>query len=75
MANPLPQVPGPKLSPFTPTATADIEFIQELGNPEKHLDSHVWKVRINGATQYYALKMVSTFIFSIISGPMSEAWI
>jgi len=55
----LPQVPGPKLAPFTPTAYADIDFIEELGNPEEHLDGHIWKVKINGAAQCYALKMVS----------------
>lgn len=55
----LPQVPGPKLAPFTPTAYADIEFIEELGNPVVDMDARVWKVRINGAAPYYALKMVS----------------
>ncbi|KAL2139930.1 hypothetical protein VTI28DRAFT_4475 [Corynascus sepedonium] len=54
---PLPQVPGPKLKPFTPTAHADIEFIKELGNPAVDMDAFVWKVRINGKTPYYALKM------------------
>ncbi|KAK4243471.1 kinetochore Sim4 complex subunit FTA2-domain-containing protein [Corynascus novoguineensis] len=47
--------------PFTPTARADIEFIRELGDPTKDLDSHVWMVKINGATPYYALKMVFQF--------------
>ncbi|KAH6618043.1 hypothetical protein B0J18DRAFT_436316 [Chaetomium sp. MPI-SDFR-AT-0129] len=28
---PLPRVSGPKLAPFTPTARADIEFVQFLG--------------------------------------------
>jgi hypothetical protein len=56
---PLPRLPGPKLVPFTPTARADIEFITQLGNPDVDMDSHVWKVHINGATPYYALKMVS----------------
>lgn len=56
---PLPPVPGPKLAPFTPTARADIEFIKQLGDPDVDMDAHVWKVRINGATPYYALKMVS----------------
>ncbi|KAH6842894.1 kinetochore Sim4 complex subunit FTA2-domain-containing protein [Chaetomium sp. MPI-CAGE-AT-0009] len=51
----LPQVPGPKLAPFTPTAYADIEFIEELGNPAVDMDAYVWKVRINGTD--YALKI------------------
>ncbi len=54
---PLPQVPGPKLAPFTRTARATIEFVQELGNPNQDQDSHVWKVKIRGK-EYYALKMV-----------------
>ncbi|KAK4148866.1 kinetochore Sim4 complex subunit FTA2-domain-containing protein [Chaetomidium leptoderma] len=53
----LPQLPGPKLAPFTPTAHADIEFIEQLGNPAEDMDSFVWKVRINGMAPYYALKM------------------
>jgi hypothetical protein len=56
--NPLPRVPGPKLAPFTPTAFAGIEFVEELGNPAVDMDSFVWKVRINGEGPYYALKMV-----------------
>lgn len=55
---PLPQVPGPKLAPFTSTAYADIEFIEELGNPDNDVHSHVWKVKINRTDTYYALKMV-----------------
>ena len=55
----LPQLPGLKFAPFTPTAYADIEFIEELGNPAEDMDSFVWKVRINGAEPYYALKLVS----------------
>ncbi|KAK3295066.1 kinetochore Sim4 complex subunit FTA2-domain-containing protein [Chaetomium fimeti] len=54
---PLPQLPGPKLAPFTPTAHAEIEFIHELGDPTVDLDSFVWKVRINGVAPYYALKI------------------
>ncbi|AEO64203.1 51201625-949d-47d4-967e-f4f2a0cb2345 [Thermothielavioides terrestris] len=61
MAEPLPQVPGPKLGPFTPTAHADIEFIQELGNPSLNKDSRVWKVRINQSGPDFALKL---FYFS-----------
>ncbi len=57
-AIPLPQLPGPKLAPFTPSARADIEFIQEIGNRARDKDSIVWKVRINGSEQCYALKMV-----------------
>lgn len=30
----LPQIPGPKLAPFTPTAHADIKFIELIGNPD-----------------------------------------
>jgi hypothetical protein len=56
---PLPPVPGPKLGPSTPTAYADIEFLEELGNPAKDADSHVWKARINAHEPCYALKMVS----------------
>jgi hypothetical protein len=56
---PLPRVPGPQLEPFTPTAHADIEFIQHIGDPENITDGYVWKVRINGAEPLYALKMVS----------------
>jgi hypothetical protein len=57
-AGPLPQVPGPKLAPFTATARADIEFIKELGNPNVNMDALVWTVRINGDPTVYALKMV-----------------
>jgi hypothetical protein len=56
---PLPQVPGPKLAPFTPTARADIEFVEELGNPAIDMDGFVWKVKINGTASFYALKMAS----------------
>lgn len=55
----MPQLPGPKLAPFTPTAYADLEFIEELGNPAEDMDSFVWKVRINGEEPCYALKLVS----------------
>ncbi|KAK4159408.1 kinetochore Sim4 complex subunit FTA2-domain-containing protein [Cladorrhinum sp. PSN259] len=41
----LPDVPGPKLPPFTPTAFAQIKFIGFLGN-EDDVDSYVWKVKI-----------------------------
>lgn len=58
---PLPQVPGPKLAPFTPDAHAEIKFIENLGNPDD-LDSQVWKAEINGTV--YALKMVSGPFFS-----------
>ncbi|KAH6850897.1 kinetochore Sim4 complex subunit FTA2-domain-containing protein [Chaetomium sp. MPI-CAGE-AT-0009] len=54
---PLPLVPGPKLPPFTRTARATIEFIEELGNPAQDLDGLVWKVKIGGKEPYYALKM------------------
>jgi serine/threonine protein kinase len=60
---PLPQVPGPKLAPFTPTARADIEFIRELGDPENNLEGHVWEVKINGMAPNLALKMVRTRTF------------
>jgi hypothetical protein len=53
---PLPQVPGPKLTPFTPTAHADIEFIENLGGPNDK-DSQVWEVKINKCGPF-ALKMV-----------------
>lgn len=53
---PLPRIPGPKLEPFRGTATADIEFIEFIGNDED-LDSKVWKVRIDG--KVFALKVVS----------------
>jgi hypothetical protein len=56
----LPRVPGPKLAPFTPTAHAEIEFIEELGNPAVDIDAFVWKARINGMASYYAFKMVGT---------------
>ena len=54
---PLPRVPGPRLAPFTPSAQADIEFIEFLGR-ENDKDSLVWKVTINGAGPF-ALKVVS----------------
>jgi hypothetical protein len=56
---PLPQVPGPKLAPFTPTAHAEIVFDEQLGDPENNLEGYVWKVKINGKAPYFALKMVS----------------
>lgn len=56
---PLPLAPGPKLAPFTRTAHATIQFVEELGNPDRDQDGRVWKVRIGGKQQYYALKMVS----------------
>jgi hypothetical protein len=62
LPKPLPQVPGPKLAPFTRTAHASIQFIKELGEPGA--DGHVWEVRIRG--QPYALKMVSDDIPSAI---------
>ena len=53
---PLPQVPGPKLAPFTPTAYAEnIEFTHFIGR-DNDRDSLVWKVNINN--EPYALKMV-----------------
>ncbi len=54
---PLPRVPGPRLAPFTPSAQADIEFIEFLGR-QNDKDSLVWKVTINGAGPF-ALKVVS----------------
>ncbi|EAQ82978.1 predicted protein [Chaetomium globosum CBS 148.51] len=50
---PLPQIPGPKLAPFTCTAHAVIQLVNELGNPGQ--DGRVWEVKIRGKT--YALKM------------------
>ncbi|KAL2277498.1 hypothetical protein FJTKL_15415 [Diaporthe vaccinii] len=50
----LPRIPGPKLEPFRGTATADIEFIEFIGNGED-MDSKVWKVRIDG--KVFALKV------------------
>ncbi|KAK3985670.1 kinetochore Sim4 complex subunit FTA2-domain-containing protein [Cladorrhinum sp. PSN332] len=44
-ASPLPAIPGPKLAPFTPTASADIKFIKKLGHSIDK-DGHVWKVDI-----------------------------
>jgi len=58
--SPLPQRPGPTLAPFTLTGYADIEFIEELGDPGEDMDSFVWKVRIDGGEPYYALKMVKS---------------
>ncbi|KAL2195943.1 kinetochore Sim4 complex subunit FTA2-domain-containing protein [Corynascus similis CBS 632.67] len=52
---PLPRVPGPKLTPFTPDAQAHIEFVEFLGR-ENDVDSLVWKVTINGAG-HFALKV------------------
>jgi hypothetical protein len=58
---PLPLVPGPKLPPFTRTAHAAIEFVQNVVDEDKDLleDGLVWKVRIGGKGPYYALKMVT----------------
>jgi len=53
---PLLLVPGPKLTPFSPNAQANIEFVEFLGH-ENDKDSQVWKVKINGAGPF-ALKMV-----------------
>jgi hypothetical protein len=55
---PLPQKPGPKLAPFTRTARAVIQFVEELGDPGRDKDSRVWKVKVNGKDPFYALKMV-----------------
>jgi len=63
---PLPQLPGPKFAPFTPSAAAEIEFIEQLGRPAIDMDSFVWKVRINGMPTCYALKMVSSLCFFAI---------
>lgn len=60
---PLPRVPGPKLAPFTPTARADIEFVEFLGR-EDDVDSQVWKVEINGAG-FFALKMVWPWLLGL----------
>lgn len=54
--SPLPQIPGPTLEPFRGTASAEIEFLEFLGD-EKDVVSKVWKVRIDD--QIYALKIVS----------------
>ncbi|KAJ0118521.1 hypothetical protein J7T55_009304 [Diaporthe amygdali] len=51
---PLPRLRGPKLQPFRGTASADIEFIEFIGNDED-MDSKVWKVHIDGSV--YALKI------------------
>ncbi|KAK3291783.1 kinetochore Sim4 complex subunit FTA2-domain-containing protein [Chaetomium fimeti] len=53
LPKPLPQVPGPKLVPFTRTAHAVIQFVKELGSPGQ--DGRVWEVTIKGKP--YALKM------------------
>ncbi len=68
-AEPLPRLPGPKLAPFTPSASAEIEFIEQLGKPAIDMDSFVWKVRINGMPTCYALKMVSSFTPSLLPSP------
>jgi hypothetical protein len=54
----LPRIPGPKLEPFRGTTTADIEFIEFIGNGED-MDSKFWKVRIDG--KVFILKVVSVF--------------
>ncbi|KAH8753611.1 kinetochore Sim4 complex subunit FTA2-domain-containing protein [Diaporthe sp. PMI_573] len=51
---PLPSCPGPKLEPFRGTASANIEFIEWIGNDDD-VHSKVWKVRIDGTV--YALKI------------------
>lgn len=56
---PLPQVPGPKLPPFTLTGHAAIQFVEELGDESSSADSRVWKIRIHGKERYFALKVVS----------------
>ncbi|KAH6846996.1 kinetochore Sim4 complex subunit FTA2-domain-containing protein [Chaetomium sp. MPI-CAGE-AT-0009] len=53
LPKPLPQVPGPKLAPFTRTGHAVIQFVKELGSPGA--DGRVWEVKIKGKA--YALKM------------------
>ncbi|KAK4187402.1 kinetochore Sim4 complex subunit FTA2-domain-containing protein [Podospora australis] len=51
----VPQVPGPKLHSFTPTAeVSNIKFLHALGHSDDK-DSEVWKVEISGSI--YALKM------------------
>ncbi|KAK4147539.1 kinetochore Sim4 complex subunit FTA2-domain-containing protein [Dichotomopilus funicola] len=52
---PLPRVSGPKLAPLTPTARADIDFVQFLGRGND-VESQVWKAKINGAG-FFVLKM------------------
>ncbi|AEO63500.1 uncharacterized protein THITE_2039418 [Thermothielavioides terrestris NRRL 8126] len=66
---PLPQVPGPKLAPFTRTATATIQFIQELGNPEQDMDGRVWKVNIQ--EKEYALKMFRFHCYKFLRSSLS----
>jgi hypothetical protein len=61
----LPQALGPKLPPFTLTAEADIEFIEELGDRESENGEVVGKVRINGEETFSALNMVSAFKFQV----------
>ena len=68
LAKPLPQIPGPRLAPFSPTARVDIEFIEELGNPKTEADSHFWKVKINGEEKEYALKMANMLPQAVPSG-------
>ncbi|KUI60277.1 hypothetical protein VP1G_07510 [Cytospora mali] len=62
----LPQVPGPKLAPFTPTAYAEINFMKPLGS-SKDQEGHVWKVKINGRD--YALKMVTQYLARRLAKP------
>ncbi|KAH6842735.1 kinetochore Sim4 complex subunit FTA2-domain-containing protein [Chaetomium sp. MPI-CAGE-AT-0009] len=75
-AKPLPQVPGPKLAPFTPTGRADIQFITQLGDPDSNKDGRVWEVRINGSGPHYALKMFyfssATYISQTSAGKISH---
>ncbi|KAK0744467.1 kinetochore Sim4 complex subunit FTA2-domain-containing protein [Apiosordaria backusii] len=51
----LPAVPGPKLAPFTPTARANIKFLENLGHA-KDKDGFVWKVEIEDRGTF-ALKL------------------
>lgn len=65
---PLPQVPGPKLAPFTPTAYADIEFVEVLSDPEDNMHSYICEVRLNKEPRPYVLKMVGS-----VPGPFSRS--
>ncbi|KAK4161798.1 kinetochore Sim4 complex subunit FTA2-domain-containing protein [Cladorrhinum sp. PSN259] len=58
VAAPLPRVPGPKLGPFTPAASADIKFLEVLGDDDSK-DSHVWKaqIKVENDWKIFALKM------------------
>ncbi|KAL2164002.1 hypothetical protein VTH06DRAFT_3216 [Thermothelomyces fergusii] len=72
LPKPLPQVPGPKLAPFTPTARADIEFIWELAGFNDSADSTVWEVRINGTDTRYALKMFPFSSLNFLRGVIGD---